>query len=238
MDIQVWPDRTAWVKAATQVVIEQVLQKPKSVLGLATGNTTVPLHAGLVAASRAGQIDFTEVVTFNLDEYVGLPPEHPATCLARLHDQLFRQVPIQPANIHWPDVNNQTLDTACADYEATLSNLGGIDLQILGIGLNGHIGFNEPGTPFESLTQIVQLSASTRADKAHYFESPTAIPSRGITMGIGTILRARRLVLLAFGADILHQALHGPITPDVPASAVRLNTDITAILDQAAAQRL
>ncbi len=238
MDIQRFPDPHALAFAAARHVAAQVERVPASVLGMATGNTMTGLHEALAAMARNGEIDFSQVVTFALDEYVGVPRQHPGSCYARLTAEFLQHVPVSRANIHFPDGQADSLTQACLVYEDEIRAQGGIDLQILGIGLNGHIGFNEPGTPFDSRTHIADLAAETQAAKAPLFAALAEPPRRGITLGIGTVLQARSILLLAFGSDkagILRRALREPASPEVPASALQLHPKVTVMLDQSAA---
>ena len=237
MDIQLFPDRHALAFAAARHIAVQVERAPTSVLGMATGNTMTPLHEALVRLARSGEIDFSKVVTFAIDEYVGVPRQHPGSCYARLRAQFLQHVPVLQANIHFPDGQADSLTQACLVYEDEIRAHGGIDLQILGIGLNGHIGFNEPGTPFDSRTHAADLAAGTLAAKASLFAGLAGPPRRGITLGIGTLLQARAILLLAFGSDkagILRRTLRGPASPEVPASALQLHPKVTVMLDRSA----
>jgi glucosamine-6-phosphate deaminase len=241
MNIIVQPSLQMWGEVAAAQVARQIREKPNSVLGFATGNTTVLLHAVLVTMTQKGEFDFSAVVAFTLDEYVGLPPEDPLSCSARMEAQLFRHVNIAREHIHFPDGQADLLEAECQRYEQEIQRYGGIDLQILGIGLNGHIGFNEPGTPFESVTHVAKIAPATRKIKSSFFGSPDRMPCQGITLGIKTIMQARKILLLACNGDkagIIARALTGPVTPMVPASVLQLHPDLTVIVDRPAVERL
>lgn len=227
----------AWVEAATQVVAEQIRRKPHSVLGLATGDTTSHLHRALVQLAQNGEVDFSQVVAFQVDEYAGLARENPASCYARMEEQLFKHVPLRKEHIHFPEAQWDSLESACDRYEALIHQYGGIDLQVLGIGHNGHIGFNEPGTPFESHTHVAAIASHTVNAKAGLFGSANNVPRWGITIGIKTIMEARAVLLMANGgtkAEIIQKALQGPVTPEVPASVLQLHPNLWVVLDREA----
>lgn len=189
----------------------------------------------------AGELNFSQAFTFAVDEYVGLPPGYPASCQARLNEQLYQHLSIPADHIHSPDVYAVDLEHACCEYEDHLASHGGIDLLILGIGLNGHLGFNEPSGPLDSRTHLAQLSSQSLKTRASIFAELGKIPTHGITMGLGTMLEARKILLLAWGkpkADIVYQALAGPITPKLPASVLQLHPALTVIVDLQAGARL
>lgn len=212
-----------------------------AVLGLATGNTPVPLYRELVRLHREEGLSFARVVTFNLDEYLGLPREHPESYWTFMHRQLFDHVDIAPENIHIPAGQPDDVGTHCAEYEQAIRDAGGIDFQLLGIGRTGHIGFNEPGSPRDSRTRRIELDPVTREDAADAFGGLDQVPTHAITMGCGTILEARRLGLLAFGerkAAIVREAIEGPITAEVSASFLQEHPDAAFFLDREAAGQL
>ncbi len=229
-------------RAAAEIFSGMVAQKPDSVLGLATGSTPVPLYAELVRKYQTGLADFAQVRTVNLDEYVGLGTEHPQSYRYFMQTQLFDHINIDPANTWLPDGLAEDLNAACESYDAQITAWGGIDLQLLGIGHNGHIGFNEPGTAFMLKTHVVQIARRTRLANARFFDDdPEQVPERAITMGIGNIMGARRIVLLVSGeskAEILCRALTGDVTPRVPASVLQLHPDVTVIADREAASAI
>lgn len=218
-------------------IVGRLAGTPRMVLGLATGATMVLVYAGLAAAYRAGAVSFREVTSFNLDEYVGVAPGHPSSYRATMDALLFSQVDIDPARTFVPLGDAPDLGAEAARYEQAIGDAGGIDLQLLGIGRNGHIGFNEPGSPFASRTRIVDLHPATRAANAGFFPD-AEVPRQAITMGIATILSARSLAVLATGSgkrDAVRAALYGPATPACPASALQSHPDRGWWLDSAAA---
>jgi glucosamine-6-phosphate deaminase len=224
-----------------------VREKPRLVLGLATGDTTSGLYRELARLRREEDLDFGRVVTFNLDEYLGLAPDHPGAFARWTRERVFEPLGIPDGSRHVPswgaaaDSASWTIPERCRAYEESLREAGGIDLQILGIGRNGHIAFNEPPTPRESRTREVRLHAWTREDAARVFGSLGEVPTRAITIGIGTILEARRIRVLAFGsrkAGIVARALEGPVGPEVPASFLRGHPDLRIWLDREAAREL
>ena len=228
-------------QAAADIVARQIKKKPDTVLGLATGSTPVGLYQNLIKMNRDGVIDFSGVVTFNLDEYVGLPKEHPCSYYRFMFDNLFDHINIKKENVHLPDGLAPSLEDECKVYEQKITQAGGIDLQVLGIGHNGHIGFNEPGTPFESVSHIVDLAPRTIQANSRFFSSPDEVPRKALSMGIKSIMHARMILFLASGkdkAEIVSRAFNGPVTTDVPASVLQLHPDVTAILDEDAASCL
>ena len=214
--------------------------KPAAVLGFATGSTPLGLYAVLCRLHREGKLFFREATSFNLDEYVGLAPTHEQSYKYFMMQNLFSQIDLPLERAHVPsgmDVSAETL----AGYDRAIAAAGGIDLQLLGIGNNGHIGFNEPGTPFESLTHVVRLTESTRQANARFFDSIDQVPTQAATMGIRTVMNARSLLLIALGsakAEIIRAALTGPVTPEVPASVIQLHPDCTVYCDEEAAALL
>ena len=228
-------------QAAADITARQIDRKANTVLGLATGSTPVGLYQNLVKMNRDGIIDFSGVTTFNLDEYVGLPKEHPCSYHRFMFDNLFDHINIKMENIHLPDGQAPSLENECKAYEQMIAKAGGIDLQLLGVGHNGHIGFNEPGTPFESVTHVVELTQSTIQANSRFFNSPDEVPRRAVSMGIKTIMHARKILFIASGKDkagIIRKALKGPVTTEVPSSVLQLHPDITVILDEDAASCL
>jgi glucosamine-6-phosphate deaminase len=214
-----------------------------TVLGLATGGTPIPLYQELIRLHREEGLSFANVVTFNLDEYLGLPKEHPESYWSFMHHNLFNHIDLPPQNIHLPDgmVAENEIPAHCSAYEAAIRNAGGIDFQILGIGRTGHIGFNEPGSPKESRTRRIHLDPVTRHDAAPAFGGLENVPTHAITMGCGTILEARKIALMAWGskkADIVREAISGPITDQVSASFLQQHPDATFYLDKEAASAL
>lgn len=212
-----------------------------AVLGLATGGTPVPAYRELVRMHREEALDFSDVVSFNLDEYVGLAPDHPQSFRYFMQEHLFDHINIAPANTHVPDGLSNDSDEHGRGYEKKIAEAGGIELQLLGIGHNGHIAFNEPGSPVDSRTRVVDLAEDTVQANARFFESIEQVPRQGITMGIGTILESRRIVLLATGsgkAEAVQRAIEGPSEPSHPASLLQQHPSVTFVIDDAAASHL
>ena len=220
-----------------------IRRKPNAVLGLATGSTPFLLYRELIRLHREEDLDFSGVHVFNLDEYLGLGSEHTASYSQFMQVNLFNHVNLDPANAHIPDglVNSREIANHCARYEESIREAGGIDLQVLGIGSDGHIGFNEPGSSLSSRTRIKTLTRRTREDNGRFFTSPEDVPFHVITMGIGTIMESKELMLLAFGdskADAIAGAVEGPITASNPASILQMHTTAGAYLDESAAAKL
>jgi len=223
---------------AARIIASAVRRDPSLTLGLATGSTTIGVYAELARMHGEEGLDFSKMVTFNLDEYVGLPADHPHF----MQQNLFRHINVNPANIHIPDGTCRgNYDEYCASYEDSIRQAGGIDLQILGIGRNGHIGFNEPASSLGSRTRLKALTRETLEDNRKFFASAEEMPKCAITVGIGTILEARRIVLLAASsskAKAVARAIEGPITASVTASALQLHPDVTFIVNEEAAAEL
>jgi len=214
-----------------------------TVLGLATGSSPIPLYDELIRLHREDGLSFAGVVSFNLDEYLGLPPGHPESYQSFMRSRLFDHIDIDPANTHLPSgqVAEADLEAHCADYEARIRAAGGIDFQILGIGRTGHIGFNEPGSPIDSRTRRIALDSITRQDAAPAFGGLDGVPTHAITMGCGTILEAKRIALMAWGAKkaaIVKQAVEGPVDDQVSASFLQTHQNARFFLDGAAAAEL
>jgi glucosamine-6-phosphate deaminase len=225
-----------------RVVANAVRRNPALRLGLATGSTMVGMYQELVRFHRDEKLDFSRVVTFNLDEYLGLPPNHPQSFHHFMQQNFFAHVNVTPSNIHIPDgAIKGNYQQYCASYEETIRNAGGIDLQVLGIGRNGHVGFNEPTSSLGSRTRLKVLSRETIEDNRKFFAAQEEIPQCAITMGIGTILEAKRILLLASGsskASAIAKAIEGPLTASVTASALQLHSDVTFIVDREAGAQL
>ena len=216
---------------------ELLCTKPACVLGLATGSTPIPLYRELIAREQAGRIDFSRVRSVNLDEYKGLAPDHPQSYRRFMQENLFDHISIRPENTYVPDGLATDVDTMCSAYERTIEDLGGVDLQLLGLGHDGHIGFNEPGDHFPARTHETALAEITRQANARFFASEAEVPTAAYTMGVGTVMAARRILMIVTGADksdILHKAFFGPVTPWVPASILQFHPDVTLICDRAA----
>lgn len=216
---------------------ELLCTKPACVLGLATGSTPIPLYRELIAREQAGRIDFSRVRSVNLDEYKGLAPDHPQSYRRFMQENLFDHISIRPENTYVPDGLATDVDAMCSAYERTIEDLGGVDLQLLGLGHDGHIGFNEPGDHFPTRTHETALVEITRQANARFFASEAEVPTAAYTMGVGTVMAARRILVIVTGADksdILHKAFFGPVTPWVPASILQFHPDVTLICDRAA----
>ena len=228
-------------KEAAAIIRDAIHLKPNLVLGLATGSTPIGTYKELIRMHEAGELDFSKVVTFNLDEYVGLPSTHDQSYHYFMHENLFNHININPANVHVPSGVVKDFDRYCQWYEDEIAKVGGIDLQVLGIGSDGHIGFNEPGSSLASRTRIVTLTEDTIKDNARFFESEEDVPRFAITMGVGTIMEAGLCLLLANGekkADPVEALVEGPITSQVTASALQMHPNATVIIDEAAASKL
>lgn len=229
-------DRTAAGELAADVILALVARKPDAVLGLATGSTPLAVYQALAARGA----DLTDVRGFALDEYVGLPPGHPESYRAVITREVVEPLGLNPSLVRVPG-DRGPIETAGDDYERSIVAAGGVDLQILGIGTDGHIGFNEPGSSFESLTRVKTLTQQTREDNARFFASVNEVPVNCITQGLGTIRRAKHLLLLAFGeakAEAIAAAVEGPVTASAPGSAIQLHPHVSVLVDEAAASRL
>jgi glucosamine-6-phosphate deaminase len=238
-EVVIVPTREAAGELVADAVVRLVHAKPDAVLGVATGSTPLPVYRAL--AARAGDADLSRVRAFALDEYVGLPAGHPESYRSVITREVAEPLGLDPRRVHTPNGDLATIEHAGHDYEQAIEAAGGVDLQLLGIGTDGHIGFNEPGSSFASLTRVKTLTEQTRRDNARFFDRPEEVPRHCITQGLGTILRARHLVLLAFGeskAEPLAAAVEGPQTAMVPGSAVQLHGHVTVVVDEAAASRL
>ncbi|MDD5013790.1 MAG: glucosamine-6-phosphate deaminase [Atribacterota bacterium] len=225
---------------AAQLIAEQIIKK-NLVLGLATGSTPNGMYKESIRLNQEGKVDFSEVITFNLDEYYGLSPEHPQSYNFSMWHILFRHINIKKENIHLLNGVTDSVDKECKQYEDSIQKSGGIDLQILGIGDNGHIGFNEPDISLNTRTHLVNLTAKTIRANSRFFNNIQEVPRQAITMGIGTIMRAKKIILLANGkrkARVVERTINGPITTKVPASVLQLHNDLTIIIDQEAASQL
>ena len=225
-------------RKAANIISAQVIMKPNCVLGLATGGTPVGIYEKLVERYNEGDLDFSEVTSVNLDEYRGLPKEHPESYWSFMHRNLFDKVNIDPAKINLPDGTNPDAEDACAKYNQIIHAVGGIDLQLLGIGHDGHIGFNEPGEAFELETHCVDLTPETiEANKRFFDGNVDLVPKQAYTMGIKTIMQARKVLMVANGkgkAEIVKKAFFGPVTPEVPASILQMHPDFTLVGDEEA----
>jgi glucosamine-6-phosphate deaminase len=224
---------------AGEAIAALVDRKPDAVLGVATGSTPLSVYAYLAEAFR--NRDVSRVRAFALDEYVGIPREHPESYHSVIARDVTAPLGLTPSLVAVPDGQSADLDSAAVDYDRAIAEAGGVDIQLLGIGSDAHIGFNEPGSSFASRTRVKTLTPQTRADNARYFDTPELVPRHALTQGLGTILDARHLILLAFGsakAEAVALALEGPLSPMVPATAVHLHPHVTVIVDEAAASGL
>jgi glucosamine-6-phosphate deaminase len=234
MEVIIQPTAEAATRIAASLIAGIIRKKPAAVLGLATGSTPLRLYRELIAM----KLDWSRVTSFNLDEYVGISPQHPQSYHSFMWENLFQHVNVSMKNVNIPDGMAKDIPTACTRYEEKILAAGGIDLQLLGIGTDGHIGFNEQTSSLASRTRIKTLTPQTRRDNARFFGSEEQVPHHVITMGIGTILEARHCLLLAFGenkARAVAEAVEGPITSMNPASALQQHPKVTVCLDEAAA---
>lgn len=225
---------------AAKLVTDRLRRKPNLVLGLATGSTPLGLYRELIRLHQAG-LDLSKITTFNLDEYVGLPPDHEQSYNRFMWDNLFSHINVHPRYIHIPNGMATDIDAHCEWYEEAIRRSGGIDLQLLGIGVNGHIAFNEPGSSLGSRTRVKTLTKTTREDNARFFGSLDNVPRYALTMGVGTVMETKELLLVASGeakADAIRAAVEGPLTAMVPASIIQMHRKATVIVDRAAASRL
>jgi len=219
-------------KQAGEIVAEAVKAKPDLVIGLATGSSPLPLYRDMIGRCEAGELDFSGVTSVNLDEYVGLPPTHEQSYRYFMIENLFGSINIDPANTHVPLGTADDLEAECARYDALIDDLGGIDLQVLGIGINGHIGFNEPSDTFSKNTQVAHLTENTVNANARFFDDPADVPREALTLDIRHIMLAKKIILVAGPEkkDIVDQAFCGDITPQIPASALQMHPDTTVII--------
>lgn len=240
MKVIILKDYNEICKKAAQLFTKQIKNKKKSVLGLATGSTPIGVYNELIRKFQKGELDFSEVVTFNLDEYYGLSPEHPQSYHFFMWNKFFEHINIKKENVHLLNGITENIDKECAQYEALIKKSGGIDLQVLGIGNNGHIGFNEPDISLNTRTHLVNLTVKTIRANSRFFNIAQEVPKQAITMGIGTIMRARKIILLANGkrkAQVIEKTINSPITTKVPATVLQLHNDVTIIIDQEAASQ-
>lgn len=239
MKVHVFRDSAALAKAAASIFLAQLLRKPDSVLGLATGSSPIETYQELIRLHQEGIADFSKATSFNLDEYVGLAADHPQSYVAFMQQQLFGQVNFKAS--HLPSGVAENLEAECSRYDQAILQAGGIDLQLLGIGSNGHIGFNEPDARFVYNTSIVKLAESTIEANQRFFDSLDQVPRQAISMGIGTIMEARTILLIATGkgkAEAIKGLVQGQIDPLLPASILRAHPDAVILLDKEAASLL
>ena len=228
-------------RKAANIISAQVIMKPNCVLGLATGSTPIGTYDQLVEWYNKGDLDFSEVTTVNLDEYKGLPRTNDQSYYYFMHQHLFDRVNIDPERTNVPNGMEPDAEKECGRYEELIRSLGGVDLQLLGLGHNGHIGFNEPGEAFEKETHCVDLTESTIEANKRFFASADDVPKQAYTMGIKTIMQAKKILIVVNGenkADIVERAFSGPVTPEVPASILQLHNDVTLVGDEAALAKI
>lgn len=241
MQIHIYDHATQAGQAGALLLAAQLLRKPDSVLGLATGSSPIPVYQELRRLYAAGIISFRQAVSYNLDEYVGLAPDHPCSYHRFMQEELFDHVDMRPETIHVPDGLAADPDAAAAAYDRAIEAAGGIDLQLLGIGRNGHIGFNEPGDHFVGGCHVVDLTASTIEANQRFFDSKDDVPRQAVSLGISAIAKARTVLLIATGkekAEAVRAAVRGEITPQVQASILQTHPDVHFLLDRDAASLL
>ncbi len=228
-------------RKAANIISAQIIMKPNCVLGLATGSTPIGTYEQLVEWYRKGDLDFSGVTTLNLDEYKGISKENEQSYYYFMRDKLFSKVNIDESRTFLPDGMEPDIEKACSDYNRIIASVGGIDLQLLGLGHNGHIGFNEPGMAFEAQTHCVDLTQSTMKANRRFFDSAEDMPHQAYTMGIKTIMQAKKILVVVSGedkAEILRTAFFGPITPNVQASVLQLHNDVTVVADETALSKV
>lgn len=228
-------------KKAGNIVASQLILKPDSVLGLATGSTPLGMYKELIELYKQGDIDFNKVTTFNLDEYYNLSRDNNQSYYYYMNENFFNHINIDMNHVNIPNGMAKDIEKECIEYEKRIRTNGGIDLQILGVGRNGHIGFNEPDVKFEALTHMVKLDEQTIKDNSRFFEFIEDVPTKAISMGIKTIMQSKKIILLANGeekADSIYGAISGDITPEIPVSVLQLHPDVTFIIDKKAAMKL
>lgn len=234
-------DYDAMSKKAAAIIAAEMVNKSDCVLGLATGSTPIGTYAKLVEWYESGDLDFSEVKTVNLDEYRGIDRTNDQSYYYFMHENLFDKVNIIPENTDVPNGMEPDSDKECARYEEKIASLGGVDLQLLGLGHNGHIGFNEPNTEFDKVTHCVDLTESTIEANKRFFASADEVPRQAYTMGIGTIMKAKKILVVVNGegkADIVKKAFFGPVTPEVPASILQMHNNVIVVGDEAAFSKI
>lgn len=240
MRIIVDEDYKEMSKTAADMMASQIILKPDSVLGLATGGTPIGFYKELVNLYKQGKFSFKEVKTFNLDEYYGLDKSNPQSYHYYMMENLFKHIDIDLENVNIPDGTAKDIDEECRAYEDKIRKAGGIHMQLLGIGINGHIGFNEPDVKFEAITHLVNLDEETIEANSRFFSSIEEVPRSAISMGIKTIMHSKKILLLAAGsekAQVIERMINGPITPELPASILQLHPDVTLIVDKEAGDK-
>ncbi len=241
MRIIVAKDYKDMSRKAANIISAQIITKPNCVLGLATGSSPIGTYDQLVEWYEKGDLDFSQVSSVNLDEYRGLDHSHDQSYYYFMHEHLFDRVNIDPAHTNVPDGTEADAEKECKRYEELIASYGGVDLQLLGLGHNGHIGFNEPASAFDKVTHCVDLTESTIEANKRFFASADDVPKQAYTMGIGTIMKAKKILIVVSGedkADIVAKAFYGDVTPEVPASILQFHPDVTVVVDEAAASKL
>ncbi len=241
MRIIVAKDYKDMSRKAANIISAQIITKPNCVLGLATGSSPIGTYDQLVEWYEKGDLDFSQVSSVNLDEYRGLNHDHDQSYYYFMHEHLFDRVNINPANTNVPDGTEPDAEKECRRYEELIASYGGVDLQLLGLGHNGHIGFNEPAPAFDKETHCVDLTESTIEANKRFFASADDVPRQAYTMGIGTIMKAKKILVVVSGedkAEIVAKAFCGDVTPEVPASILQFHPDVTVVVDEAAASKL
>jgi len=241
MKIIIAKDYDDMSKKAANIIAAQVILKPASVLGLATGSTPAGTYRRLIEIYRNGDIDFSNIISFNLDEYRGIKDNDNLSYLYYMRTKLFDFINIPSEHIHIPDGSNLDIKNVCREYDKLIQKMGGIDLQLLGIGMDGHIGFNEPGDTLELNTHCAELAESTIEANKRFFKKKEDVPRQAYTVGVKTIMQARKVLLLASGknkSDIIRHAFCGKITTDIPASLLQMHPDFTLIIDKEASAKI
>ncbi|WP_150269661.1 glucosamine-6-phosphate deaminase [Paenibacillus tepidiphilus] len=239
MNVLTFRNEDDFAQTGANLIASLLQSSPKAVLGLATGSSPLGVYGKLAEMHRKGMVSFAKATTFNLDEYVGLPADHPQSYRSFMNEHLFRHIDIGLSRTHVPRGDAADLAAECSAYDRMLEEEGPVDLQLLGIGSNGHIGFNEPDASLTSGTHVVKLLPETREANARFFERPEDVPHQAVTMGIGGILKARQIVLLVRGeakAEAVKNALQGPITTQCPASLLQSHPNVVVLLDEGAAK--
>ncbi|MDD3224550.1 MAG: glucosamine-6-phosphate deaminase [Clostridium sp.] len=228
-------------KRAASMLTSQVILKPDSVLGLATGSTPIGMYKKIIKLYENGAVDFSKVKSFNLDEYYGLSSENEQSYHYYMLNNLFKNINIKSENINILDGKTEDVEKECFNYEEKIKKAGGIDIQVLGIGVNGHIGFNEPDVDFKAKTHLVKLNKKTIESNSRFFSSPLEVPKFALSMGIKTIMQSKSIILLASGrekADAVEKMINGKICPEVPASILQLHNNVNIIVDKEAGEKL
>lgn len=241
MDIKIFENSAEIGSAAAKIIVDKIKEKDSAILGLATGSSPIPTYKCLIDAYKSGEISFRNVKSFNLDEYCGIPVSDRNSYYAFMHDNLFNSIDIKEKNVRVPEGNPENVEEFCTSYDADIKAAGGIDIQILGIGRNGHIGFNEPADEFTKGTYKVKLTESTIDANKRFFEKIEDVPTEAITMGVESILDAKEIILIATGSDkaqAIHDMIKGEVSPACPASILQKHNNIHVFLDKDAASLL